>query len=157
MLSSAQATTVCPVFDGSDYPKWKVLMRKHLISKNSELWTVTEIGLTDLCKMANADDTHKYTQLDALAKNVICSSLSKVMFKSIYHLQNAKLIWDRLSDVHEGYHTHQDPRFIEYKNFLKTKKTDPTSSSSSMCLMEKGSTVLAYHSSYESSDGESED
>ena len=37
MAGSAQATTACPVFDGSDYPKWKVLNRKHLISKNSEL------------------------------------------------------------------------------------------------------------------------
>ena len=46
----------CPIFDGHDYPKWKAMMRKRLMAMNSKLWTVTEIGLTDLCKMAEADD-----------------------------------------------------------------------------------------------------
>ena len=132
-------------------------MQKHLISTNNKLWTVTELGLTDLCKMANTNDIYKYTQLDAQAKHIIWSSLSKVMFKSIYHLQNAKLIWDRLSDIHEGYRTRQDPMFIEYKNFLKSQETDQISSSSSMCLMAKGSKVLKHHSSSESSECESDE
>ena len=47
-----KVSVACPIFDGLDYPKWKALMRKRLLAMNSELWTVTEIGLTDLCKMA---------------------------------------------------------------------------------------------------------
>ena len=62
-----KVSTVCPIFDGQDYPKWKVMMKKRLLAMNSELWTVTEIGLTDLCKMANVDDILKYTHLDITA------------------------------------------------------------------------------------------
>ena len=66
----------CPIFDGHDYPRWKAMMKKRLMALDSELWTATEIGLTDLCKMAEADDIHKYTLLNPTAKDVICSSLS---------------------------------------------------------------------------------
>ena len=49
------------------------MMKKRLMAMNSELWTVTEIGLTDLCKMAEDDDIRKYTLLNLTAKDVICS------------------------------------------------------------------------------------
>ena len=39
------------------------------VPSRHEQWTVdvTEIGLTDLCKMANADNILKYTHLDITA------------------------------------------------------------------------------------------
>ena len=43
-----KVSAACPVFDGTDYPKWKAMTRKCLLAMNSELWTVTEIGLADL-------------------------------------------------------------------------------------------------------------
>ena len=113
-----KVSAACPIFDGHDYPKWKVMMRKRLLAVNSELWTITEIGLTDLCKMANADDIRKYTQLDIMAKDIICSCLSNDDFRRIMHLCNAKLIWDQISDVYEGYRTRQDPWFCEFKESL---------------------------------------
>ena len=88
-----KVSAACPIFDGQDYPKWKVMMKKRLLAMNSELWTVTEIGLTDLCKMANADDIRKYTHLDITAKDIICSCLSIDDFRRVKHLCNAKLIW----------------------------------------------------------------
>ena len=66
----------CPTFDGHGYPRWKAMMKKRLMSMDSELWTVTEIGLTDLCKMAEADDIRKYTLLNLTAKDVIYCHLS---------------------------------------------------------------------------------
>ena len=76
-MSTARMKTVsCPIFDGHDYPKWKA-MKKRLMAMNSELWTVTEIGLTDVCKMAEANDIRKYTLLNLTAKDVICSCLSQ--------------------------------------------------------------------------------
>ena len=36
----------CPIFDGHEYPKWKAMMKKRLMAMDSELWTVTVIGLT---------------------------------------------------------------------------------------------------------------
>ena len=53
------------------------MMKKRLMVMNNELWTVTEIGLTDLCKMAEVDDIRKYTLLNLTAKDVTCSCLSQ--------------------------------------------------------------------------------
>ena len=63
-----KVSTVCPIFNGMNYPKWKAMIRKCLLSMNNEMWTISEIGLTDLYKMAHADDIRKYTQLDAWEK-----------------------------------------------------------------------------------------
>ena len=92
-----------PIFDGHDYPKWKAMMRKRLMAMNSELWTVTEIGLTDLCKMVEADDIRKYTLLNLTAKDIICSALSQNQFSNTMHLNHVKLIWALLSEVYEGH------------------------------------------------------
>src|SRR3954468_5057867 len=157
MTRSVEPITNCPLFDDYDYPRWKVLMKKHLMSINSELWTVTEIGLTDLCKMENVEDIQKYTQLDDKARKIIGCSLTYVLYKGICHLVNAKLIWDRISDIYEGHHTSQDPMFVKLRGFLKSKKEECASSSSSKCLMEKGSKVLTHNSSSESSECEFDD
>ena len=52
------------------------MMKKRLMAMDSKLWTITEIGLTDLCKMDEPDDIREYTLLNLTAKDVICSSLS---------------------------------------------------------------------------------
>ena len=105
MSTAGMKTVTCPIFNGHDYPKWKAMMKKRLMAMDSELWTVTEIGLTDLCKMAQADDIRKYTLLNLTTKDVICSCLSRNQFRNVMHLNHAKLIWDRLSEVYEGHRT----------------------------------------------------
>ena len=156
MSTAGMKKVTCPIFDGHDYPKWKAMMRKRLMAMNSELWTVTEIGLTDLCKMADTDDIRKYTRLDIMAKDIICSCLSRDEFRRIMHLCNAKLIWDRISDVYEGHRTCHDPWFEDFKESLKTMTFEPEPSSSAPCLMAKGAKVTECSSS-ESSDDESDD
>ncbi|KNE87575.1 hypothetical protein PSTG_19039, partial [Puccinia striiformis f. sp. tritici PST-78] len=115
MSTAGMKTVTCPIFDGHDYPKWKAMMKKRRVAMNNELWTVTEIGLIDLCKMEEADDIRK----------------------NIMHLSHAKLIWDRLSKVYEGHRTHHDPWFEDFKESLKAMTFEPESSSSSSCLMAK--------------------
>ena len=119
MLTTGMRTVSCPIFDSHEYPKWKAKMKKRLMAMNNELWTVTEIGLTDLCKMAEADEIRKYTLLNLTAKDVICSSRSQNQFRNIMHLDHAKLIWGRLSKVYEGHRTRHDPRFEDFKESLK--------------------------------------
>src|SRR3954462_9137043 len=156
-MSTADMKKVpCPIFDGHEYPKWKAMMKKHLMVMDTELWTVTEICLTDLCKMVEADDIRKYTQLNLTAKDVICSCLSRNQFRNVMHLDQAKLIWDRLSDVYEGHRTCHDPWFEDFKESLKSMTFEPESSSSSPCLMADGEKVTECYLS-ESSDDESGD
>ena len=92
MSTTGLRNVSCPTFDGHEYPRWKAMMKKRLMAMDSELWTVTEIGLTDLCKMAEADDIRKYTLLNLTAKIIICSGLSQNQFRIIMHLSHAKLI-----------------------------------------------------------------
>ena len=146
----------CPIFDGHEYPRWKAMMKKRLMAMDSELWTVTKISLTDLCKMAEADDIHKYTLLNLTAKDVICTSLSRNQFRNVMHLNHAKLIWDRLSEVYDGHLNRNDPWLDDYKESLKEMTFEPESSSSNPCLMAKSAKVNECYLS-ESSDDESVD
>ena len=124
---------------------------KRLMAMNNKLWTVTEIGLTDLCKMGEADEIRKYILLNLTAKDVIRSCLSQNQFRNVMHLNHAKLIWDRLSEVYEGHRTHHDSWFEDFKESLKEMTFAPESSSSSPCLMTKGAKVTECYLS-ESSD-----
>ena len=156
MSTAGLRNVSCPTFDGHEYPRWKAMMKKRLMAMDSELWTVTEIGLTDLCKMAEAGDIHKYTLLNLTAKDIICSRLSQNQFRNIMHLNHAKLIWDRLSEVYEGHRTRHDPWFEDFKESLKAMTFAPESLSTSPCLMANGAQVTECYLS-KSSDGESGD
>ena len=46
MSTTGMKTVTCPIFDGHEYPRWKAMMKKRLMAMDSELWTVTVIGLT---------------------------------------------------------------------------------------------------------------
>ena len=72
------------------------------------------------------------------------------------HLDHAKLIWDRLSEVYEGHRTLHDPWFEDFKESLKSMTFEPESSSSTPCLMAKSAEVTECYPS-ESSDVESGD
>jgi hypothetical protein len=91
----------CPIFDGSNYHEWKFKIQTILQVFDYDLWFFTEQGLTELCKQANAEDIDKYTHLDAQATCIITYRLSSNEFRGVMHLQNAKLIWDRLADVYD--------------------------------------------------------
>lgn len=130
------------------------MMKKRLMAMDNKLWTGTEMGLTDLCKMAEADDIRKYTLLNLIAKDVIYTSLSRNQFRNVMHLNHAKLIWDRLSEVYDGHLNFHDPWLDDYKESLKEMTFEPESSSSNPCLMAKSAMVNECYLS-ESSDDES--
>ena len=72
------------------------------------------------------------------------------------HLDHAKLIWERLSEVYEGHRTRHDPWFEDFKESLKAMTFELESSSSTPCLMAKDAKVTECYLS-ESSDDESGD
>ena len=63
MSTAGLRNVSCPIFDGHEYPRWKAMMKQRLMAMDNELWTITKIGLTDLCKMAEADGILKYTDI----------------------------------------------------------------------------------------------
>src|SRR4051812_21126058 len=127
------------------------MIKKRLMAMNNKLGTVSEIVMTDLCKTAEADDIRKYTLLNLMEKDVICSCLSRNQLRNVMHLDHAKLIWDRLSDVYEGHRTCHDPWFEDFNESLKSMTFEPELSSSSPCLMADGEKITECYLS-ESSD-----
>ena len=71
-----KVSAACLIFDGIDYPYWKTMMCKHMKETNYDLRTVTDHGLTDLCKKACIEDISIFTQLDALA----CPKINSLMY-----------------------------------------------------------------------------
>ena len=70
MSTAGSRNISCPIFDGHEYPRWKAMMKKRLMAMDSKLWTVIEISLTNLCKMAEADDNEGCHLLQSVPKSV---------------------------------------------------------------------------------------
>jgi hypothetical protein len=58
---------LAPHFDGTGYPRWKVLMEAYLQEKDLDVWRVTDEGMRN--------GTKKEKQFDVIANSIILSSL----------------------------------------------------------------------------------
>jgi hypothetical protein len=107
-LPSSNAFTSVPVgkalrFDGTDYTKWRYLMKVHLISLNPSVWTI----VCSCVEFPDKDEEPSYEQLQQIHHNaqsslVLLSSLKKDEFDRVNGLEKAKDIWDTLQRAHEG-------------------------------------------------------
>ena len=44
MSGEGMSTDRAPFFDGTGFPRWKVLMQAHLQARGLDVWRVTELG-----------------------------------------------------------------------------------------------------------------
>ena len=44
MSGEGMSTDRAPFFDGTGFPRWKVLMQAHLQARRLDVWPVTELG-----------------------------------------------------------------------------------------------------------------
>jgi hypothetical protein len=130
----------CPIFDGTDYIYWHKKMEFILRAIDYDLWKVVLIGTTELCKKASAEEILQYSQLDAKAKDIILSHLTKRQFLSVSHLCNAKLIWDYLFEVYEGSSHRLALEELAGLNYAKYEPYDEDDDPV-MCLMAKSGKV----------------
>jgi hypothetical protein len=68
---------LAPHFDGTGYPRWKVLMEAYLQAKDLDVWRVTDEGMKN--------DTKKEKQFDVIAKSIILSSLDVGVFNRVFN------------------------------------------------------------------------
>jgi hypothetical protein len=83
-----------PHFDGTGYPRWKVLMEAYLQAKDLDVWTVTDEGMRNGPK--------KEKQFDVIAKCIILSSLDVGVFNSVFNCENAHELWKTIKEQNEG-------------------------------------------------------
>jgi hypothetical protein len=72
---------LAPHFDGTSYPRWKVLMEAYLQAKDLDVWRVTDEGMKN--------GTRKEKQFDLIAKSIILSSLDVGVFNRVFTCENA--------------------------------------------------------------------
>jgi hypothetical protein len=64
-----------PHFDGTGYPRWKVLMEAYLQAKDPDVWRVADEVMRN--------STKKEKQFDVIAKSIILSSLDVGVFNRV--------------------------------------------------------------------------
>ena len=67
MSGEGMSADRAPFFDGTGFPRWKVLMQSHLQARGLDVWRVTEEG--------KKNENKAERQYDAIAKSILLSSL----------------------------------------------------------------------------------
>jgi hypothetical protein len=92
-----------PQFDGTNFAKWKHIMKTYLTGLSLELWNIVCVGFND------PEDFRKLTPLDrhnirrnAQATSLLLSALNAQEYNRVSGLEISKEIWDILYIAHEG-------------------------------------------------------
>jgi hypothetical protein len=85
---------LAPHFNGTGYPRWKVLMEAYLQAKDLDVWRVTDEGMRN--------GTKKEKQFDVIAKSIILSSLDVGVFNRVFNCENAHELWKTIKEQNEG-------------------------------------------------------
>ena len=94
MSGEGMSTDRAPFFDGTGFPRWKVLMQAHLQARGLDVWCVTEVG--------KKNETKAERQYDAIAKSILLSALCDSVFNHVYACEDAHKLWTQIVENHEG-------------------------------------------------------
>jgi hypothetical protein len=85
---------LAPHFDGTGYPRWKVLMEAYLQARDLDVWRVTDEGMRN--------GTNKEKEFDVIAKSIILSSLNVGIFNIVFNCENSHELWKTIKEQNEG-------------------------------------------------------
>jgi hypothetical protein len=92
-----------PPFDGTNFAKWKHMMKAYLIGLHPEMWNIVCVGFEDLVDPENTTPRDMCNiHCNAQATSVLLSALSLKEYNKVIVLEIAKEIWDTLHIAHEG-------------------------------------------------------
>ena len=83
-----------PFFDGTGFPRWKVLMEAHLQAKGLDVWRVTSEG--------KRNENKSERQFDAIAKSTLLAFLCDSVFNRVFNSSNAHELWKLIVENQEG-------------------------------------------------------
>jgi hypothetical protein len=103
-----------PLFDGMNFPFWKVRMRTYLMALGADVWDVVETGYIKPIVLASKDDKLEFS-FNAKGMNSILNGLAEAEFVKVMHLQTAKEMWDKLINSYEGNDKVKDAKLQTYR------------------------------------------
>ena len=79
-----------PHFDGTNYSYWQIRMASHLEAVDLDVWRVTKLGMNPIKRPNNPTvGDKKELHANAIARDILLSSLSISMFNRVKNLTNA--------------------------------------------------------------------
>jgi hypothetical protein len=92
-----------PPFDGTNFAKWKHMMKAYLTGLHPELWNIVCVGFDDPKDPKNLTPRDiRNIHCNAQATSALLSALSPEEYNKVIGLEIAKDIWDTLHIAHEG-------------------------------------------------------
>jgi len=91
-----------PHFDGTNFAKWKHLMRAYLIGLHPDIWEVVCNGFESPVDPKNPTLEDRIIHLNGQATSVLLSALDGDEYNRVIGVDIAKKTWDTLHLAHEG-------------------------------------------------------
>jgi hypothetical protein len=92
-----------PQFDGTNFAKWKHMMKAHLTGLSLELWNIVCVGFDDPEDFRNLTPSDRCNiRRNAQGTSILLSALNAQEYNRVSGLEIAKEIWDILHIAHEG-------------------------------------------------------
>jgi hypothetical protein len=117
------STNRAPLFDGTNFPLWKIRMRTYLMSLDADVWDVVETGYVKPIVLASKDDKLEFS-FNAKAMNAILIGLAEAEFFKIMHCDSAKVMWDKLISSYEGNEKAKDAKLQIHRLKFEQLKMD---------------------------------
>ena len=114
MTSHDGSTNKAPLFDGTNFYFWKVIMRTYLMSIGVDVWEVVETEYMKPIVLASKDDKLEFN-FNVNSMNAILSGLSKVEFVKVMHFESAKEMWDKLISSYKENEKVKDAKLQTYR------------------------------------------
>jgi hypothetical protein len=92
-----------PQFDGTNFTKWKHMMKAYLTDSSLELWTIVCVSFDDPEDFGNLTPRDsRNVKRNAQATSILLSALSAQEYNQVNGLEITKEIWDTHLIAHEG-------------------------------------------------------
>jgi hypothetical protein len=101
-----------PIFDGDDFPYWKIRMEAYLEAIDIGIYKATTQGIPEPRDPTNlVGDEFNYEKWNAKAKNTLFRGLCKEVFNRVRNHRNAHDLWMDICALHEGTKSQRDERY----------------------------------------------
>ena len=92
-----------PIFEGDDFPYWKIRMEAYLEALDVGILRATSQGFPKPWDATNLQgDEVNYEKWNAKARNTIFRGLCKDVFNRVRNHKNAHALWSDVCALHEG-------------------------------------------------------
>ena len=111
------------LFNGMDYPYWKIRMIAYLKSISSRVWEICENECYEVLAARVGQEQIDQHEANSKACNALFSCLSPTEFNRVSHHATTREIWKTLEKYHEGTSNVKTRLFEtyrrEYENFVQ--------------------------------------